>query len=266
MNTIAQQRLSELESSIAEAATAIRSNGLAIGQALCEIRDKRLWKDGFPSWNQYLQERANALIGKSFGQAVKYIRAAEIFRRIPESKIAGDLTPKHLLEIGRLAPNIGKDSGGKEKDYSRIPKVAVSRVLNQAHELAGGKTPSVGELRKSVDQELGIDRAARAAELRQQWEDARKRYIETELETSKLSNHLIQLTRDLRRWADSLEAINPQTCVTEDLFPHDISTAEEELARLAKLMRRFRDMVDLNRETAAVRCADQQRIAADATE
>jgi len=150
-----------------KAAEEIQKNGLEIGRDLCEIRDEELWSDEYGSWNQYLKERAGELVGKSFAQAVKFIRAAEVAKRLP-SKIDDDLTPSHLTELGRLAPDKGKETGGKEKDYSALKKQDVARVLKTATQLAGGDAPSVRDVRRAVDQELGIDRAAKAERTKEQ--------------------------------------------------------------------------------------------------
>ena len=76
-----------------------------------------------------------------------------------------------MSEIGRLAPTVGKDDiRGAEKDYSRLKKTDVARVLKTATETAverGGKSPSVRDVRKAVDKELGIDRTAKAAETKE---------------------------------------------------------------------------------------------------
>jgi hypothetical protein len=108
-----QQRLRTLEKNIRDEAAKIQSSGLAIGQYLMEIRDDHLWKDDFESWNQYLKERAGELVGKSFLQAARLISAAEIAKRLPSSFIdETTVTATHLSELGRLAPNSGKNTSG----------------------------------------------------------------------------------------------------------------------------------------------------------
>jgi hypothetical protein len=164
-----QQRLRTLEKNIRDEAAKIQSSGLAIGQYLMEIRDDHLWKDDFESWNQYLKERAGELVGKSFLQAARLISAAEIAKRLPSSFIdETTVTATHLSELGRLAPNSGKNTsgGGCEKDYSRLRKGDVERVWKAASKKSGNDSPSVREVRKAVDADLGIDRAAKAKETR----------------------------------------------------------------------------------------------------
>ncbi len=167
-----KQRLRTLEEHIRKSAEQIQKNGLEIGRDLCEIRDEELWREEFPSWNQYLKERASELVGRSFDQAKLLIRSAEIEKRLPEpirSDVRPNITASHLNELGRLAPVIGKDGErGAEKDYSKLRKQDVARVLKSATELAGGEPPSVRDVRKAVDVELGIDRAAQAAKTREE--------------------------------------------------------------------------------------------------
>lgn len=158
-----KQRLRTLENHIRKAAEEIQKNGLEIGRDLCEIRDDELWADDHGSWNQYLKERAGELVGRSFENCIRYIQAAEIEKRLPSSVDTCQLKHRHLSELNRLVPDKQKDKGaGREKDYSRLRKQDVARVLKTATQLSGGETPSVRDVRKAVDQELGIDRAAKA--------------------------------------------------------------------------------------------------------
>ncbi len=170
-----KQRLRTLENSIRKAAEQIQKNGLEIGRYLCEIRDDELWAEGYPSWNQYLKAKGKELVGKSFSQSANLIKAAEIHKRLPQQVLTSglELPASSLSEIGRLAPHSGKE--GAEKDYSKLRKQDVSRVLNKAKEHAGdSKVPSVRDIRKAVDEDLGIDRAAKAKETREQADEKPK--------------------------------------------------------------------------------------------
>ena len=175
MTVSRKQRLRTLENQIRKAAETIQTTGLDIGRWLCEIRDDELWQEEHESWNEYLKEMAEELVGKSFTQAARLIRAAEISKRIPESISSIDgtnLGPTHLDELGRLAPNVGRDGErGAEKDYSKLRTQDVKRVLKVATELAGGEAPSVRDIRKAVDEDLGIDRAAQAKATKRQREE-----------------------------------------------------------------------------------------------
>src|SRR5215831_3100149 len=138
-----KQRLRTLENQIRKAADEIQKNGLEIGRWLCEIRDDELWQEECESWSAYLKEKADELVGKSFSQAARLIRAAEVAERLPPpgSSVNGTtLGPQHLDELGRLAPNVGKRDGvgGVEKDYSRLRTQDVARVLKSAAKLAEG--------------------------------------------------------------------------------------------------------------------------------
>jgi hypothetical protein len=183
-----KQRLRTLENEIRKAAETIQTNGLEIGRYLCEIRDNELWAEDCSSWNEYLKDRAGGLVGKSFAQAASLIRAAEVSKRIPE-KISPDvktnLGPSHLTELGRLAPTAGRTEGpGAEKDYSKLRTQDVTRVLKAATQLAGGEAPSVRDIRKAVDADLGIDRAAKAKETKEKREE----------ETPSLRDYLVGMT------------------------------------------------------------------------
>lgn len=80
-----------------------------------------------------------------------------------------------MAELGRLAPTVGKDGEpGAEKDYSRLKKTDIARVLKAATKSAGDKLPSVRDIRKAVDDDLGIDRATQAAETKKRREHDRQ--------------------------------------------------------------------------------------------
>ena len=159
-----KQRLRTLENQIRKAAGEIQKNGLQIGRDLCEIRDEELWAEEYPSWNQYLKDQAGELVGKSFTNCKLFVQAAEIQKRLPSGNTC-DLKYRQLTELNRLVPEKTKDTGaGREKDYSRLRKQDVARVLKKATEYAGDKEPSVRDIRKAVDLDLGIDRSEKAKE------------------------------------------------------------------------------------------------------
>jgi hypothetical protein len=199
MTASRKQRLRTLENNIRKAAEEIQKNGLEIGRDLCEIRDDELWKEEHESWNEYLKERAEELVGKSFSQAARLIQAAEISKRIPEdlSRInATELGPTHLQELGRLAPSVGQGDGkGVEKDYSKLRTQDVKRVLKAATEMAGGEAPSVRDIRKAVDADLGVDRTAKAKETKRQREEE---------STPELHHFLIDMTGRLEAEVEML--------------------------------------------------------------
>jgi hypothetical protein len=159
-------RLRALEERIKESAGNIQKSGLQIGEWLIEIRDDELWSDGHDSWGAYLKCIGEELVGKSFAQSQCLIRAAEISRKLPQGSIDVNttLTGSHMTELGRLAPTVGKanGSGGSTKDYTKLRKEDIKRVLKKAVEISDSETPSVRDIRKAVDADLGIDRAAKA--------------------------------------------------------------------------------------------------------
>jgi hypothetical protein len=184
--TTKKQRLQKLENQIRKAAEQIEKNGLEIGRDLCEIRDEELWAEDYESWNQYLKMTAQEIVGKSFSQAARLIQAAEISKKLPSSSRidATTLTATHLNELARLAPIVGKKEGvgGSEKDLDRLRTQDVKRVLEAAVEISDNGNPSVRDVRKAVDADLGIDRAAKAEETRQQREAEATPKLETYLD------------------------------------------------------------------------------------
>jgi hypothetical protein len=162
-----KQRLRTLENDIRKAASEIQKNGLEIGRYLCEIRDDELWGESHESWNQYLKEMAEDLVGKTFSQAAYLIRAAEISKKLPVNSSIDrtNISATALGELARLAPVGKKEEGaGQAKDYSKIRTQDVARVLDRAAKIADSDTPSVRDVRKAVDIELGIDRTPKREE------------------------------------------------------------------------------------------------------
>ncbi len=186
----------QIETHIAKCAESIQNNGLEIGRDLIEIRDDELWSDEYDSWNQYLKEHVAGLIAKSFAQAKFLIQAAEV-----QVRLAGkpNLEPTHYTELARLAPTVGKNSGkrGAEKDYSKLRKSDVNRVLKNAALSQGGI--SKRSIRAAVDEELGIDREAdRKKKQREADAEAKQRADEVaaEMELSRVIHRLISDLED----------------------------------------------------------------------
>ena len=176
------------------------------------IRDDELYKfDGFKTWTDYLKLRVGDAFGIEKSQAYKLITSAQLHSKIQSaSSTAVDekLSEKAILEFARLAPK--NDDHDQRRDVSRILSGDVKRVLNKAQEEAkkrpdGKVTASV--VRKIVDQDLGIDRAAMAKETKRVQEEAR-----AELE---------QRRADLRAYLADTAGTNQGTlkaitCLTDD--------------------------------------------------
>ncbi len=212
-----KQRLRTLENKIRKQAESIQKTGIEIGRELVEIRDDELWKEGgYESWNQYLKSQGAELLGgKSFAQSTNLIRAAEIEKRLPENSVQSiGLNATHLKELGRLAPIKTVDDGaGREKDYSKLRKQDVARVLK-----AAGPEPSVRDIRAAVDADLGIDRAAQAKATKEE----RKREELERLPT--LESLLFRKTRELEELLEELQSLPGE--VWEDAEESDPGLAE----------------------------------------
>jgi hypothetical protein len=151
------------------------------GFALKEIRDDELYReDGFATWEAYLKTRVGEEFGIERGQAFRLIQCAQIqtkASRTPEVSRTRDtghepekaaLSQRILLELGRLAPKDEK-ADGQPRDFSRLDRRDVQRVLKKAnaHCRQAGVKLTATVVRKFVDADLGIDRAAQARETRQ---------------------------------------------------------------------------------------------------
>ena len=183
-----------------------------MGRELMRIRDDELYKfDGFKTWTDYLNLRVGETFGIEKSQAYKLITSAQLRSKIQyasSTTVDEKLSEKAILEFVRLAPK--SDDHDQRRDVSRIHNGDVKRVLNKAQEEAkkrpdGKVTASV--VRKMVDQDLGIDRAAMAKETKRVQEQAR-----AELE---------QRRADLRAYLADTAGTNQGTlkaitCITDD--------------------------------------------------
>ena len=114
---------------------------VAVGKALMEIRDNRLYREaGYDSWAKYLKDHeADFGIG-SESRANRYIQAARVSTALPPTRAARRGVGwgiNHAVELDRL-PTIG----------------TAKKIANQVME--DGKVPPVREVKKAVDKALGI--------------------------------------------------------------------------------------------------------------
>lgn len=214
MSTLTKRTRKQIERHIEQCAESIQKNGLEIGRDLIEIRDEELWADEYESWTQYAKERLPELMPQfKIGAIENMVKGAEVEKRIPENiKISAQtsgLNHSHFSELARLAPQKNKDFGaGKEKDYSKLRKQDVARVIKNATEIAkeslppekhAEATPSVRDIRKAVDAELGIDREAERKKAQRKAEAERRKAqqeFEAENELSRVIHRLISHLED----------------------------------------------------------------------
>lgn len=171
-----KQRLRTLESQIRQNYEAF----VATGFALKEIRDDLLYKeDGFETWDAYLKERVGEQFGIEQAHVYRLIACAQVRPKLPEPfSPTGEKegwSQSALLEFGRLAPK-DRESRGHPHDYDRLDRRDVQRVAKKVieHCEQEGTKPTAPVVRKFVDAELGVDRAAQAQETkRQRQEDGR---------------------------------------------------------------------------------------------
>jgi len=237
-NAVTKQRLQKLESEITKAAEEIQRNGIEIGKRLIEIRDDELWKAEYDSFTAYLKDKSEELVQCNTGQATHLIRAAEVHRRLPTRTIdrSSQLQPTHYAEIARLAPEKPKDEGrGMEKDFSKLRKGDVDRVLKTAEKIAKERTkgkrtePSVRDMREAVDRDLGIDRKAEAKKKREQ--DEREQQID-------LSDYLRERSGTIDGIHDNLSSVPAEMWdALQEQNPEVVERFTASLERLLGFMR-----------------------------
>ncbi len=180
-----KQRLRTLENSIRKNFESFVQTGMA----LREIRDDELFKeDGFEKWEHYLKQRVGDQFGIEMRHAQRLIQCAEIRPKLPDAKNlpsssgCSGWSQLAVLEFGRLVPE--REDDNRKKDYAALRKSDAARVAKAAISIAeqdAAKKDTEPEavvvtsmhVRKAVDADLGIDRAAKAQETKRQRDESR---------------------------------------------------------------------------------------------
>jgi hypothetical protein len=231
---VTKQRLQKLESEIKKAAEEIQRNGIEIGKRLIEIRDDELWKADYDSFTAYLKEHSERLVGCTMSHSRGLIKAAEVAKKVPRNKVDLLTKPTHLQEIARLAPEKPREGseGRGEKDFSKLRKGDVDRVLKDADKIAkeqGKESPSVRDVREAVDRDLGIDRKAEAKKKREQEE--RKQQID-------LSDYLRERSGTIEGIHDNLSSVPAEMWdALQEQNPEVVERFTASLERLLDFMR-----------------------------
>ena len=154
------QELSRVEGEIRKHVSVIDENLNAVGDLLREIRDARLWEGQYNSWSSYMKKRGESLTGRAYSQARNLIIASDMRKRLPAqpaniASLAPSLATSHLVELSRLAPNTEDGAMDSAKDFGSLEDTTVSRVLTKALDDAKSDCPSVQDIKRCVNEELG---------------------------------------------------------------------------------------------------------------
>jgi hypothetical protein len=167
MGKIEESRLAKLRACEKVVAEGIEQFA-KVGRALRQIRDDELFKeDGFQTWEAYCKARWEWTAER----ARQLIVAAEYRDRLPEPPKTSD-NPTNCWKEG----SVRELTRLEKQDAVRVASKVVRAVEQSAKEAAGN--PDVKQLkltaatvRKFVDEDLGIDRAAKAKETKRQREE-----------------------------------------------------------------------------------------------
>lgn len=206
VTTTRKQRLRTLESQI-------RSNYEAFvqtGFALKEIRDDELYReDGFATWDAYLKERVGDDFGIERTQAFNLIACAQVRAKLPAPSSSmldekDGWSQRELLEFARLAP--ASEDHGQRRDFDRLSKRDVERVARKVIEHCEEQDtkPTAPIVRKFVDEELGIDRTARAKEAKQRRAEEEQEAARRQDEESLIENRINDLVWHMKQHTDAL--------------------------------------------------------------
>ncbi len=178
MTVSRKQRLRTLENTIRKNYEQFVTTGFA----LKEIRDDELFKeDGFDTWDRYLKERVGQEFGIEQAHVYRLISCAQIRPKLPDLNLpdsvnsgeAAKWSQQAIQEFARLAPTAEGRPGRPGPDLDRLDKRDVQRVAKQVidHCKEEGEKPTATIVRKFVDEELGVDRAAKAKETKREREE-----------------------------------------------------------------------------------------------
>jgi hypothetical protein len=142
------------------------------GVKLKEIRDDELYReDGFPTWEEYCKDRW----GWSRDYTYKLIRAAEYRAVLPDvdkksTERAKDWNESTVRELTRMED---------KRDAARVAAKVLEAVTKSEEAAAADPTVkplklTASTVRKFVDEDLGVDRAAKAQETKRQNEERAK--------------------------------------------------------------------------------------------
>jgi hypothetical protein len=230
-----EQRLQALEDGIRNSLEDFFQNGTR----LKEIRDDELYKAaGFATWEAYCKERW----GWSRDYTYKLIRASEYRAVIPgvdkkSTDHARSWTESSVRELTRLED---------KRDAAKVAAKVVKAV--EQSERAAARDPDVkpvkltaGTVRKFVDEELGIDRAAAAREARQfdraAAEELERRRAVGRDRRAELGYRLRDTAADLHRLVEDLKTVPPDALREgwELLCNEELATARTLLTALGEL-------------------------------
>lgn len=139
------------------------------GMKLKEIRDDELYKeDGFETWESYCRERWEW----NANYVYKLIAASEYREKLPDCTTGtqqwSERSVRELTRIpdkkqaARVAAKIVKEVERSEKQAAKDPEAKPIKL-------------SASTVRKFVDEDLGVNRQAKAAETKREREDTRPR-------------------------------------------------------------------------------------------
>jgi hypothetical protein len=170
------QRTDTLENVLREGDETEVQTILKTGLALKELRDDHLFKErGFATWDAYLNGRVREQFGIRRRQAYTRIACAEVHLKLPDASCSalhdnGGLTQRVLMQLARLAPK--SEEHEQRRDFDKLVKDDLQRVVKKAVEHCEKQAIKLTEfiVQKFVDEDLGVDRAAKAKETREKRE------------------------------------------------------------------------------------------------
>jgi hypothetical protein len=214
----------------------------ALGEDLKRIRDDQLYKhDGFTTWEEYCRQRWDWS-----GEHVRRLIVASEYRAVlpappnggEKDKKGGQWNEACIRELTRIE---------SKRDAARVAAYVVKVVEESAKEAAENPTVkplklTAATVRKVVDEELGIDRVAKARETKQErekeWQEREQRCWEREHPL--LDQFMLTLAYELDGKLDKLDTVDAEAWgifVREQ--PFSVKKFTETINRLAQLRDRL---------------------------
>lgn len=242
-----QQRLDELEAQIEEDKQAF----IRVGQAMLEIKERRLYRERFPSWETYCQQRWQFSGRQGYYQLAAITKGAEIAQTNPpflpthESQTR-PLTKDFSVEESGLIWRRAIEQAGNAQPTQKIVKEQRDRFLVEQ-----SRYPYVHELVNNCS--LAPDKAAALVVALDSSPDkpCRDWLVESEVRDPSLALDLVRLYRDKRESANELRVTkaiqsSTRTVLLKNASVSDLRTYLDERAREHQAEARERKNADRN--------------------
>ena len=147
LDTVERNKLRKLESVVAEGITSF----LAVGDALKEIRDAKLYRESHKTFEKYVDQKWG-------------MQRAQAYRLIDASVVNQNLSP--IGDKNERVAEIKTES--QLRELKDVPAESIEAVVNKAADIAGEKTITASDIKQAREEVLSEPEPAKEPDA---WED-----------------------------------------------------------------------------------------------